>query len=158
MHRDRPLWLTVAGISYFWFLGALFQMTVILLGTESLHLSDTRTGLLVTALAVGIGLGSIAAEWLSGDAVEIGLVPYGAALLGLCSILLGFAHSFASRSYGLRVAGFAGGLFIVPLNAYLQERAEPEEKGRLLATNNFLNMIGVVLHPARYICSTTFCA
>ena len=42
-------------------------------------------------------------------------------------------------------AGFAGGLFIVPLNAFLQERAEPEEKGRLLATNNFLNMIGVVL-------------
>src|SRR3984957_20528432 len=61
IYRDRPLWLTVAGISYFWFLGALFQMAVILIGTESLHLSDTRTGLLVTALAVGIGIGSIAA-------------------------------------------------------------------------------------------------
>ena len=145
IYRDRPLWLTVAGISYFWFLGALFQMAVILVGTESLHLSDTRTGLLVTALAVGIGIGSIAAGWLSGDAVEIGLVPYGAALLGLASILLGFAHSFASSVLWLAVAGFAGGLFIVPLNAFLQEHAEPEEKGRLLATNNFLNMIGVVL-------------
>ena len=112
---------------------------------ESLHLSDTRTGLLVTALAVGIGLGSIAAGWLSGDTVEIGLVPYGAALLGLASMLLGFAHSFASSLLWLAVAGFAGGLFIVPLNAFLQEHAEPEEKGRLLATNNFLNMIGVVL-------------
>src|SRR5580698_9397213 len=145
MHRDRPLWLTVAGISYFWFVGALFQMAVILVGTESLHLSDTRTGLLVTALAVGIGAGSIAAGMLSGDAVEIGLVPHGAALLGLASILLGFAHSFASSILWLAIAGFAGGLFIVPLNAFLQERAEPEEKGRLLATNNFLNMIGVVL-------------
>ena len=145
IYRDRPLWLTVAGISYFWFVGALFQMAVILVGSESLHLSETRTGLLVTALAVGIGLGSIAAGWLSGDAVEIGLVPYGAALLGLASLLLGFAHSFASSILCLAVAGFAGGLFIVPLNAFLQERAEPEEKGRLLATNNFLNMIGVVL-------------
>jgi acyl-[acyl-carrier-protein]-phospholipid O-acyltransferase / long-chain-fatty-acid--[acyl-carrier-protein] ligase len=145
IYRDRPLWLTVAGISYFWFVGALFQMAVILVGTESLHLSDTRTGLLVTALAVGIGIGSIAAGWLSGDTVEIGLVPYGAALLGLASILLGFAHSFASSLAWLAVAGFAGGLFIVPLNAFLQEHAEPEEKGRLLATNNFLNMIGVVL-------------
>src|ERR1700722_15556000 len=145
MHRDRPLWLTVAGIAYFWFVGALFQMAVILVGTESLHLSDTRTGLLVTALAVGIGAGSIAAGMLSGDAVEIGLVPYGAALLGLASVMLGFAHSFASSILWLAVAGFAGGLFIVPLNAFLQERAEPEEKGRLLATNNFLNMIGVVL-------------
>jgi acyl-[acyl-carrier-protein]-phospholipid O-acyltransferase/long-chain-fatty-acid--[acyl-carrier-protein] ligase len=145
IYSDRPLWLTVAGISYFWFLGALFQMAVILLGTESLHLSDTRTGLLVTALAVGIGLGSIAAGWLSGDTVEIGLVPSGAALLGLAAILLGFAHTFASSLIWLAVAGFAGGLFIVPLNSFLQEHAEPEEKGRLLATNNFLNMIGVVL-------------
>jgi len=145
IYSNRPMWLTVAGISYFWFLGALFQMTVILIGSESLHLSDTRTGLLVTALAVGIGIGSIAAGWLSGDAVEIGLVPYGAAMLGLCSLALGFAHSFTSSVFWLAGAGFAGGLFIVPLNAFLQEHAEPEEKGRLLATNNFLNMIGVVL-------------
>jgi acyl-[acyl-carrier-protein]-phospholipid O-acyltransferase / long-chain-fatty-acid--[acyl-carrier-protein] ligase len=145
INRDRPLRLTVAGISYFWFLGALFQMTVILIGSESLHLSNTRTGLLVTALAIGIGAGSIAAGWLSGDTVEIGLVPYGAAFLGLASILLGFAHSFSSSILCLAGAGFAGGLFIVPLNAFLQEHAEPEEKGRLLATNNFFNMIGVVL-------------
>src|SRR5579864_9152597 len=65
IYGERPLWLTVAGISYFWFLGALFQMSVILVGAESLHLSETRTGLLVTALAVGIGAGSIAAGWLS---------------------------------------------------------------------------------------------
>jgi acyl-[acyl-carrier-protein]-phospholipid O-acyltransferase / long-chain-fatty-acid--[acyl-carrier-protein] ligase len=145
IYRDRPLWLTVAGISYFWFAGALFQMTVILIGSDSLHLSETRTGLLVTALAVGIGAGSIAAGWLSGDAVELGLVPCGAGSLGLCSIGLGFAHSFTASLIWLAGAAFAGGLFIVPLNAFLQDRAEPQEKGRLLATNNFVNMIGVVL-------------
>ncbi len=145
IYSNRPLWLTVAGISYFWFLGALFQMTVILVGSEALHLSDTRTGLLVTALAVGIGIGSITAGWLSGNVVEIGLVPYGAALLGFASLLLGFAHSFGSSIVWLAVAGFAGGVFIVPLNAFLQENAGVEEKGRLMATNNFLNMIGVVL-------------
>ncbi len=144
LYRDRPLWLTVLGISYFWFVGALFQLTVILDGSESLHLSETHTGLLVTALAVGIGLGSIAAGWLSGDRVEVGLVPVGAAALGLCSILLGSTHSFGSTMVWLAFAGFAGGLFIVPLNAFLQDRAAPEEKGRLLATNNFLNMFGVV--------------
>lgn len=143
--RDRALRLTVAGISYFWFLGGLFQMTIILVGVESLHLSDARIGLLVTALAVGIGAGSIAAGWLSGGQVEIGLVPAGAALLGLCSIGVGCARTFPSMLVWLAGVGFAGGLFIVPLNAFLQEHAEREEKGRLLATNNFHNMLGVIV-------------
>ena len=141
---ERALWLTVAGISYFWFLGALFQMTVILAGSESLHLTETRIGLLVTALAIGIGAGSVAAGRLSGDHIEIGLVPLGAALLGASAILVGLAASFPGTLIFLAGAGFAGGLFIVPLNAYLQENAPPAEKGRVLATNNFWNMIGVV--------------
>jgi acyl-[acyl-carrier-protein]-phospholipid O-acyltransferase/long-chain-fatty-acid--[acyl-carrier-protein] ligase len=145
IYNERSLRLTVAGISYFWFLGALFQMTVILLGIESLHLSDMRTGLLVTALALGIGLGSVAAGWLSRGHVEVGLVPCGAALLGLCSVGLGFSHAFSSALGWLAGSGLGGGLFIVPLNAFLQEHAQREEKGRVLATNNFFNMLGVVL-------------
>jgi acyl-[acyl-carrier-protein]-phospholipid O-acyltransferase/long-chain-fatty-acid--[acyl-carrier-protein] ligase len=144
IRKDRPMWLTVLGISYFWFLGALFQLTIILLGSETLHLDELHTGLLVTALAVGIGLGSVAAGWISGDRIEIGLVPVGAALLGVFSILTGTAHSMNAMAAALVGVGFSGGLFIVPLNAYLQERAPREEKGRLLATNNFANMIGVI--------------
>ena len=151
--RERSLRLTVAGISYFWFIGALFQMTIILLGIESLHLSDTQTGFLVTALAVGIGVGSLAAGWLSGGHIEVGLVPCGAALLGLCSIGVGCVHTFAPALVWLTGVGFAGGLFIVPLNAFLQEHAEREEKGRLLATNNFHNMLGVVVASGTlYLC------
>jgi acyl-[acyl-carrier-protein]-phospholipid O-acyltransferase/long-chain-fatty-acid--[acyl-carrier-protein] ligase len=144
LRGDRTMWLTVVGISYFWFLGALFQMTIILMGNETMRLSDMGTGLLVTALAVGIGLGSLAAGWLSGDRIELGLVPMGAAMLGVSAILTGGAHSVAAVAVCLVGVGFSGGLFIVPLNAYLQERAGSTEKGRLLATNNFVNMIGVI--------------
>ena len=142
---DRPLWLTVAGISYFWFVGALFQLSVILLGSESLGLTEVRTGLLVTALALGIGVGSIAAGWLSGDHVEIGLVPCGAALLGIATIATGLSHSFPAVALCLAASGFAGGLYIVPLNAWLQEAAAPEEKGRLMATNGFVNSAAILL-------------
>jgi acyl-[acyl-carrier-protein]-phospholipid O-acyltransferase/long-chain-fatty-acid--[acyl-carrier-protein] ligase len=143
--EKRDLSLTVLGMSYFWFLGALFQMTVILFGSESLHASDERVGLLVTALAIGIGAGSIAAGWFSSTRIELGLVPWGAVLLGGCSLLVGSLHSVPSIGAALAGVGFGGGLFIVPLNTYLQDRADAQEKGRVLATNNFFNMIGVVL-------------
>ena len=75
--RDRPLWLTVVGISYFWMLGALFQLDLFYYGSDVLHVSEVKIGLMVTALAIGIGAGSVAAGKLSGDRVDLGLVPVG---------------------------------------------------------------------------------
>src|SRR5580698_3704768 len=57
--KDRPLWLTVIGISYFWFLGALFQSDLLMMGSESMKLDDLSVGLMVTCLAIGIGVGSM---------------------------------------------------------------------------------------------------
>ncbi len=146
--RNRALALTVTGLSYFWFIGALFQMSILLLGKEALHASEMQLGLLATALAIGIGLGSIAAGWLSRDHIELGLVPAGALLLGVFSVILGASHSYAAVMCWLVVIGICGGLFFVPLNAFLQERAGAQEKGRLLATNNFVNMLGILLASA----------
>src|SRR6185503_6264976 len=56
---DRPLLLTVLAISYFWFLGALFQQDLLLFGSEVLKVDDLRVGLMVTGLAIGIGAGSM---------------------------------------------------------------------------------------------------
>src|SRR6185369_27492 len=77
LYPDRLLWYTVLGISYFWFLGALVQLDMLFYGKELLALDDFHIGLLGTYLAVGIGIGSLAAGRLSGDKVELGLVPLG---------------------------------------------------------------------------------
>jgi acyl-[acyl-carrier-protein]-phospholipid O-acyltransferase / long-chain-fatty-acid--[acyl-carrier-protein] ligase len=146
LYRERVLWLTVIGMSYFWFLGALLQMDIILLGKETMQLGDFQIGILGTFLALGIGLGSLAAGRLSGDKVELGLVPLGSIGMGLFSIWLSSsATSYAQTVTLLALLGFSGGLFIVPLNALLQQRSGREEKGRLIATNNFLNTIGVLI-------------
>ncbi len=143
---DRPLWLTVLAISYFWFLGALFQMDLLLFGSEVLRVDDLHVGLMVTGLALGIGAGSLAAGKLSGDKVELGLVPLGSVLMALFSVLLYAARgSYAWSVAMLALLGAASGLFIVPLNAYLQQRAGAHEKGRLIATNNIFNTFGLLL-------------
>src|SRR6185503_8270429 len=54
-------------------------------------------------------------------------------------------HSFTWAAINLTLVGFFGGLFAVPLNAMLQQRSGGQEKGRLMATNNFLNMVAIML-------------
>ncbi len=143
---DRPLYLTVLGISYFWFLGALLQMNLLLFAKEALGVGEVQTGIMVASLAIGIGVGSMAAGRLSGDKVEPGLVPLGSIGMGV----FGIGAATSGPSYWQALAwlgalGFAGGLFIVPLNALLQQKSGREEKGRLIAANNFLNTIGVLV-------------
>ena len=147
--KDRPLWLTVLAISYFWFLGALFQLDLLLFGSEVLKASDLKIGLMVTALALGIGFGSMLAGRLSGNKVELGLVPLGSIFMGVFSIALYLARgSYAASVVVLAMLGLASGIFIVPLNAYLQQRSENREKGRIIATNNFYNTVGILFASA----------
>jgi len=146
LRADRPLWLTVVGISYFWFLGALVNINILSFGKELLQLDEFHIGLLATFLAVGIGLGSLAAGRLSGDHIELGLVPLGSILMGLCLALVAWsAPSYGHTATAFVLLGFSAGLFAVPLNALLQQRSGKEEKGQLIATNNFLNTIGIAL-------------
>ena len=149
LYDDRPLWLTVMGISYFWFLGAFLQMVLPLLGKEILQLGETRISLLWTFAALGIGAGSLAAGRLSGDRIEPGLVPLGALGMGALAMALYWTRdSFVSTAWSLVFLGLFGGLFAVPLNALLQQRSGPQDKGRLIATNNVFNTLGVLLASA----------
>ena len=147
--RDRPLWLAVMAISYFWFLALLFQLDLVLFGSETLKASDRLVGLLMTCLSLGIGAGSMLAGRLSGDKVEIGLVPLGSGFMGVFGLALYAARgSYATSLAMLSLLGIAAGVFFVPLNAYLQQRSESQEKGRIIATNNIYNTLGMLLATA----------
>jgi acyl-[acyl-carrier-protein]-phospholipid O-acyltransferase / long-chain-fatty-acid--[acyl-carrier-protein] ligase len=149
LYPDRPLRLTVVGISYFWFLGALVQLAMLFFGKELLQLDELHISLLGTFLAVGIGVGSLAAGRLSGDKIELGLVPLGSIAMGVCLLLISYsAPSYFYTSVALVLLGFSGGLFAVPLNALLQHKSGREEKGQLIATNNFFNTVGIALAAA----------
>ena len=146
LRQDHVLGLCVIGISCFWFIGSLLQLVMILFGTQVMHLEDRWVGILTTFAAIGIGIGSMVAGRLSGDKVELGLTPIGAIGMGVFGILLSRAgDSFALAAVHLTMVGFFGGLFAVPLNAMLQQRSGDDEKGRLMATNNFLNTVAILL-------------
>lgn len=85
---DRPLILAVLGNTYFNFIGALLLLNVFFFGADVLKVSEAQISWLNAALAVGIGLGSVTAGYLSGSKIEYGLVPFGAAGLAVASMLL----------------------------------------------------------------------
>ena len=64
---DRTLGWAVLGNTYLFFLAALLQFTIIIYGHDTLHVDDTHTTYLQAAVAVGIGIGSIAAGYLSAE-------------------------------------------------------------------------------------------
>jgi acyl-[acyl-carrier-protein]-phospholipid O-acyltransferase/long-chain-fatty-acid--[acyl-carrier-protein] ligase len=148
---DRVLWITIVGISYFWLLGALLQQLLIPWGQEAFGVGEAAATRLYTFLAVGIGAGSLLAGRLSGDKVELGLVPIGSIGLGVFSLaLLAAPPSYPAAAATLVLLGVSGGFFAVPLNALLQQRPADDEKGRVLATNNVVNTIGMLASAALF--------
>lgn len=146
MRGDRPLWLALIGNTYFSFLGMLMLLNLFFYGSEVLGVDETHIGLLNVALALGIGLGSVAAGYLSGGKIEYGMVPLGAFGLSLFSSLLALPHlSMGLALTLLALLGFAGGFFIVPISALLQHRPTRETKGEVQATANWFSFVGVFL-------------
>jgi acyl-[acyl-carrier-protein]-phospholipid O-acyltransferase/long-chain-fatty-acid--[acyl-carrier-protein] ligase len=144
IRSDRVLWLAVLGNTYFWFLGALLTANIVFYGSDVLHISPTRTGILQAAVAIGIGLGSLAAGYLSGGKVEYGLIPLGSVGMTVFGILLSRpALSFTQVLMLLAALGFSAGFFAVPVNALIQHRPDEKDKGGVIAAANLLSFVGI---------------
>ncbi|QWV92944.1 acyl-[ACP]--phospholipid O-acyltransferase [Geomonas oryzisoli] len=143
--RDRHLMLAIIGLAWFMFIGAFAQLNLIGYGMERLGLSETHSGYLFLAAALGIGLGSLLAAKLSGRDVEFGIVPLGAAGLTLSPWLL---HALpASLPVCLAVIvcfGISAGVFSLPLQTFIQLRADASMRGEVLAASTFINWIGIL--------------
>lgn len=139
IRSNRPLYLTLVAISYFWFVGAFVQLNIFLYAKEVLNASELETGGLVTALALGVGLGSIFAGWVSRGKVELGLVPIGAVGMGLFGIMSGVWHTnFSIVCFELFALGFCAGIYNVPLHAFFQNTSPVKARGSYVATCNFV--------------------
>jgi len=157
MRGNRTVFLSVLGISWFWFYGATFLAQLPNWTKLNLGGNEQVVTLLLTVFSLGIGLGSLLCEKLSGHKVEIGLVPLGSIGLSLFGADLYFAAPGDAVTTGLGAAawlaqagshrvlidlalvGISGGLFIVPLYALIQTRSAASHRSRIIAGNNILN-------------------
>src|SRR5262245_47906854 len=146
IHRDRTLYVAVLGNTYFFLLAALLQTTVLYYGKFVLKVSEGQIGYLQGAIAVGIGVGSFAAGYLSGNKIEYGLIPLGSAGITIHAIVLSLdGFSFAQVAIILLLMGFSAGFFAVPINAIIQHRPDAEKKGGVIGASNQLSLIGIAV-------------
>ena len=156
--RDGELLLAVIGAAYFLFLGGFMQQNLLLYGREILGLSLVRSGYLFPVAAIGIGLGALITGRLSGRTIGFGVVPIGAAGLTLGCLALGLVPPRIGAVIGLIfIVGVSAGLYIVPLNAFIQFRSPNRSRGQVLACTSFLSFSGVALSAAALVLLTRTC-
>src|SRR5580693_4048403 len=157
IRRDRVLWLAVLGNTYFFFVGGLLQFNIFIYGQDVLHIRSTQGGFLQAAVAIGIGLGSFAAGYLSGGKIEYGLIPLGSTGMTVLGLSLAIPDlSFRAVLVLLAALGFFGGFFIVPISALIQHQPEEDKKGVVIGAANWLSFVGIGAASAVYYAATHF--
>jgi len=159
--REQPVRLCVLGISYFYGLAGALYLTLFEV-SRSVYGNQvgtaSHTGVYAATLGLGIICGSFLVTRMTTHQVEIGLIPIGSCGLICSAVLAGLSnprHGFFLVA--LFCLGLAGALFVVPLNAHLQEQVEPERRGRILSANNlFVNLFGIVAVLIQYVVSAEF--
>ncbi|WP_062264339.1 MFS transporter [Endozoicomonas arenosclerae] len=158
---DKATFQSILAISWFWALGAAYLTQLPNFASDVLSGGPQVVTLMLAVFTIGIALGSLICERLSGNIIEIGIVPLGSLGLSIFAIDLFFAITpvtaplmsageFLSHPSNIRVLfdlamiGFSGGIFIVPLYALIQQRAKPEQRAQIIAANNVLNSLFMV--------------
>ena len=165
-NRNRVVFLSMIGISWLWFFGSIFLTSFTGFAKEVLSGNEQVVTLLLATFSVGIGLGSVLCEKMSGHKIEIGLVPFGSIGMTLFAVDLYFASrgmggmkpaaligvaAFLENAANWRVmadlfllAMFAG-FYSVPLYSMMQARTDPGIRARIIAANNILNALFMVV-------------
>ena len=162
-HGNVVVFRSLLGISWMWFFGAVFLSMFPAFARDVLHGNEQVASLLLVVFSIGIGTGALLCEVLSKRHVEIGLVPLGAIGMSVFAIDLYFASRGLAPSAGYTLGGFVAqpahwrvmadlgalslfaGIYSVPMYALIQMRCQPTHRARIIAANNILNALFMIV-------------
>jgi acyl-[acyl-carrier-protein]-phospholipid O-acyltransferase/long-chain-fatty-acid--[acyl-carrier-protein] ligase len=154
VQRTRPLWRATMGICFFYGVGGYATVLLQQVGYELTH-GGPAAALTSSKLLLMVGFGTMVGNLLAGlisrRGVELGLAPLGGAMLAVALVALGYTAPGTTQFNVLLVAiGFSSGFFLVPLYAFIQERAGDHRRGRILAGVSLLDSIAGMAAAAIY--------
>ena len=161
--QNHIVFLCIIGISWFWFVGAIYLAQLPNYSILYLGGNEEVVTLLLALFSIGVGTGSLLCERLSGQRIDIGLVPFGSIGMTLFGLDLALVEAQGTAEYLLGAAawmgeagtlrimldilllGMFGGFYIVPLYASVQKRTDARHRSRVIAANNVLNALLMVI-------------
>lgn len=162
--KTHSVFISILGISWFWFFGATLLSIFPVYVKDILHADESVVTLFLAIFSVGVAIGSIICERCSHERVELGLVPFGSIGLSLFALhlyLIGVPYEYTGELMGvsaflkmpnvfkilLDLTGLSimSGFFIVPLYTFIQVRSDRHERSRVIAANNILNALFMVV-------------
>lgn len=148
--QDRPIRLAALGVTYFWFLSNAVGSILVTLSRELHPANEAEAAkalaMMPAMLGVGIMFGSLLAGFICRRRIELGLVPLSGLLLSASLAVVGGFPQVSWLQHGsLVLTGLAGGCFMTPLYAFVQDRAKPEERARVMASLNLMDCIAAVV-------------
>jgi acyl-[acyl-carrier-protein]-phospholipid O-acyltransferase/long-chain-fatty-acid--[acyl-carrier-protein] ligase len=149
LFSQRSIKLAALGVTYFWFMSNAVGSMLVTLANE-LHPSDAAAvsrelSMMPASLGVGIMLGSVLAGVVCRRRIELGLVPLSGYFLAASLFWSGIQPIHPFIYIALVGVGMAGGAFMTPLYAFVQDRCKPEERGRILSAMNLMDCVGGIV-------------
>lgn len=162
--RDFRILPAVLGLSWFWLIGAVL-LTKLPDYTHYVLAADTSVFAFILALfSVGIAVGSLSVNWFLKGQITLRFVPLSILLVSIFAYDLYWStpdlvdtrtlislQEFFDTTNNIRIAfdfflfSFFGGFFVVPLYTYLQVCSPEDQRARVIAANNILNALAMVL-------------
>ncbi len=177
--KERRVWFSILGISWFWLIGIIFLTLFPLYTVEIIVGNQHLVTFFMTIFSVGIGIGSVLCNWILKGNISTKLVPMASLGMSFAIVLfyissmfymenyetvklidgngIGFVKFFAMNSwsfiivFSILLLSVMGGIYIVPLYAVMQHFSDRKYVSRIIAGNNIINSLFMVF--ASVLCS-----
>ncbi len=163
-YKNEVTFLSILGVSWFWFLGACMLALLPHYGKHTLNVNEYTVTYFLTLFSIGVGIGSLLCKLFSGRRLEIGLTPLGSIGMSLFTLglyFIGKPKAVGSITYGvldflqsfhgffisinLFLLSIFAGFYIIPLNTLIQSSCKKQEVSRMISCNNILNAIAIII-------------
>ena len=145
MWKNRNLRVSEMGIGYFWFFGGTVMLMTIQMAKEISGGGDDFSSVgavLMAWMSGGTVLGGILAPLMCRHHIRMKVSVAGGALMALSCLALSTVSMTSSVFYALLMAaGISAALFLVPLNAFFQDRADNDKRGDMIAAGNLVDCV-----------------